>query len=30
MELPKVTAIQLCASTGTGIVARGWGELKGV
>jgi hypothetical protein len=25
-----VTAIQLCVSTGMGIVARGWGESTGV
>ena len=25
-----LTAIQLCVSTGMGIVARGWGEAKGV
>jgi hypothetical protein len=28
--LPKVIVIQLCASTGMGIVARGWGEAKGM
>jgi hypothetical protein len=30
MELPKVIATQLCVSTGMGIVARGWGEAKGM
>jgi hypothetical protein len=28
--LPKVIAIQLRVSTGMGIVARGWGEAKGM